>query len=117
MSPALSVELDSDTFTPGDWVRGRLRVVEGGSSRALNVEVRFRERTKDYSATAATYGQTQLHQGELTRGMSFPFAIQLPADCFPTFQSEHAELFYEVHARSDERGLDTHADARFEVKA
>ena len=28
-----------------------------------------------------------------------------------------AMLFYEVCACSDERGLDTHADARFEVKA
>jgi hypothetical protein len=117
VSPALSIEVDGDTFTPGEWVRGRVRVAEGGNSRALSVELRFRERTSDYSATAATYGQSVLHQGELAPGMSFDFAIQLPADCFPSFQSEHAELFYEVHARSDERGLDTHADARFEVKA
>ena len=117
MSPALNIEVDGDAFKPGEWVRGRIRVVDGGNSRALSVELRFRERTSDYSATAATYGASVLHQGELTPGMSFDFAIELPADCFPSFQSEHAELFYEVRARSDERGLDTHADARFEVKA
>ena len=120
MSPALSIEVDKPpegSFKRGAWVRGRVNVTEGGSSRALSVEVRFRERTNDYSATPATYGQTQLHEGELTAGASFPFAIQLPPDCFPSFQSEHAMLFYEVHARSDERGLDTHADARFEVKS
>jgi hypothetical protein len=117
VSPALNIEVDQDTFKPGDWVRGRINVTEGGNSRALQVEVRFRERTNDYSATAATYGQTQLHEGELSAGASFPFAIQLPPDCFPSLQTSNAMLFYEVRARSDERGLDTHADARFEVKA
>ena len=119
MSPALSIQVDKPpegSFKPGDWVRGRVNVTEGGNSRALHVEVRFRERTSDYSATPAVYGQTELNQGELTAGASFPFAIQLPPDCYPSFQSGNAMLFYEVHARSDERGLDTHADARFEVK-
>jgi hypothetical protein len=120
VSPALDIDIDKPPvgcFKPGDWVRGHVNVTEGGKSRALSIELRFRERTTDYSATAATYGQSVLHQGELTPGMSFDFATQLPADCFPSFQSEHAELFYEVHARSDEPGLDTHADARLEVKA
>jgi hypothetical protein len=120
VSPKLSIDVDKPpegSFKPGDWVRGRVNVLEGGKSRELHVEVRFRERTSDYSATPATYGQTELHQGELTAGASFPFAIQLPPDCFPSFQSSNAMLFYEVHARSDERGLDTHADAHFEVKA
>ena len=117
MSPALDIDVQGDSFKPGEWVRGRVRVVEGGNSRALSVELRFRERTNDYSATAATYGASVLHQGELAPGMSFEFAIQLPGDCFPSFQSEHAELFYELHARSDERGPDTHADRRISVKA
>jgi hypothetical protein len=120
VSPKLTVDIDKPvegSFKPGDWVRGRVDVLEGGKSRALHVEVRFRERTSDYSATPATYGQTQLHEGELSAGASFPFAVQLPPDCFPSLQTTNAMLFYEVHARSDERGLDTHADAYFEVKA
>jgi hypothetical protein len=118
VSPALSIAVDEPAggaFKPGDWVRGRVNVVEGGNSRALHVEVRFRERTSDYSATPARYGQTQVHQGELAAGASFAFAIQLPADCFPSFASSNAALYYEVHARSDERGLDTHADAHVVV--
>ena len=118
MSPALSIDVDepaAGAFKPGDWVRGRVNVVEGGKSRAVHVEVRFRERTSDYSATPATYGQTQLNQGELAAGASFPFAIQLPPDCMPSFASSNAALYYEVHARSDERGLDTHADAHIVV--
>jgi hypothetical protein len=120
VSPSLSIDVDKPpegNFKPGAWVRGRVNVIEGGKSRALQVEVRFRERTNDYSATPAIYGQTQLHEGDLTAGASFPFAIQLPPDCFPSLQTANAMLFYEVHARSDERGLDTHADVYFEVKS
>jgi hypothetical protein len=119
VSPTLSIEVDEPAggaFKPGDWVRGRVSVAEGGRSRALDVELRFRERTNDYSAVAATYGKTQLHEGELVAGTSFPFAIQLPADCYPTFATDNAALFYELHARSDERGLDTHADAHVLVR-
>ena len=119
MSPALSIDVDKPpegNFKPGGWVRGRVNVVEGGKSRALHVELRFRERTSDYSATPAVYDQTQLNQGDLSAGASFPFAIQLPPDCFPSLQTEHAMLFYELHAHSDELGLDTNADARIEVK-
>lgn len=118
MSPKLSIDVDepaSGAFTPGEWVRGRVRVHQGGNSRALHVEIRFRERTTDYSATPATYGQTELQQGELVAGANFPFAIQLPADCFPSFATSNAALYYEVHARSDERGLDTHADTHIVV--
>ena len=118
MSPAFTIDVDEPAaggFKPGDWVRGRVRVTESGNSRALSVEVRFRERTSDYSAIAATYGRTELHQGELTAGASFPFAIQLPPDCFPSFSTQNGALYYEVHARSDERGLDTHADLRIGV--
>ena len=120
MSPALTIDVDEPTggdFKQGDWVRGRVRVVDGGDSRALSVELRFHERTSDYSSTAATYGDAQLHQGELAAGASFPFAIQLPSDCFPSFSTEHGELYYEVHVRSDERGSDTHAERRITVEA
>lgn len=120
MSAALHVDVDEPaggSFRPGEWVRGRVRVVEGGASRALSVAVRFRERTSDYSATPATYGESVLHEGELTAGASFPFAIQLPSDCLPSFETLNAELYYEVHAQSDERGPDTHAELRIDVQA
>jgi hypothetical protein len=120
VSPALHVDVDdppAGSFKPGDWVRGSVRVVEGGNSRALSVSVRFRERTSDYSATPATYGESVLHQGELTAGATFPFAIQLPSDCVPSFETLNAELYYEVHAQSDERGRDTHAELRISVQS
>ena len=118
MSPALNLELDepaAGSFRPGDWVRGRVNVVEGGNSRALTVVVRFLESTADYKATGATYGEAGLHQGELSAGASFTFAIQLPPDCFPSYQSAHGELYYEVQAKSDERGPDTHVERRIGV--
>ena len=111
MSPALAIHVEPPgPFKPGEWVRGRVDVLEGGNSRALHVEVRFRERTSDYSATPANYGRAELHQGELVAGANFPFAIQLPADCFPSFATSNAALYYELHAKSDEPGLDTHSE-------
>ena len=83
---------------------------------SIRVALHYRESTADYKATSATYGEAELHQGELTAGASFPFAIQLPSDCFPSFQRDNGELYYEVHARSDELGPDTHVERRIKVQ-
>ena len=119
MSPALRLEIDEPAggggFRPGDWVRGRVSVLEGGGSRSLSVAVHFRERSPDYSATPATYGGTPVHEGDLTQGASFSFAVQLPPDALPSHSSANGELFYEVEAKSDERGLDTRESKRIEV--
>jgi hypothetical protein len=118
VSPALDLSVDEPAggqFRPGDWVRGRVSVVEGGDSRALTVAVYFREKTHDYSATGATYGGAPVHQGELAAGTSFPFAIELPPDALPTYSSANGELFYEVEAKSDERGRDPRVRRGIEV--
>jgi hypothetical protein len=90
-------------------------VLGGGSSRSLSVSVHFRERTRDYSDTAASYGGTPVHEGDLTEGLRFKFAIELPPDALPSFSSANGELFYEVEAKSDERGPDTRETKRIEV--
>ena len=118
MSPILRLELEEPaggSFRPGDWVRGRVSVLQGGGSRSLSVSVHFRERTRDYSATGASYGGTPVHEGDLTQGGSFNYAIQLPPDALPSFSSANGELFYEVEAKSDERGPDTRESKRIEV--
>jgi hypothetical protein len=115
---AVNVPLDEPaggSFRPGEWVRGRVAVLEGGGSRALIVSVHFRERTRDYSATAASYGGTPVHEGDLTAGASFNFAIDLPPDALPSHSSANGELFYEIEVKSDERGLDTRVQQRIEV--
>ena len=119
MSPILRLEIEQPaaggSFRPGEWVRGRVSVLQGGGSRSLSVSVHFRERTRDYSATGASYGGTPVHEGDLAEGASFNYAIQLPPDALPSFSSANGELFYEVEAKSDERGPDTRESKRIEV--
>jgi hypothetical protein len=119
VSPRLDLQVDEPAggsgFRPGDWVRGRVSVLEGGGSRALSVSIQFRERTRDYSSTAATYGGDPIHEGELSAGASLSFAVQLPADALPSYSSANGELFYEVEAKSDERGPDTRETRQIEV--
>lgn len=57
----------------------------------------------------------ELHAGDLETGASFPFAIALPADALPSYRSPNGELFWELDARSDERGVDTHGRVQVEV--
>jgi hypothetical protein len=97
-------------------VRGRVAVLGGGKSRALYASLRFREKTADYAATAVEREIPALHEGELSSGTSFPFAIQLPPDALPGVESPHGALYWEVEAKSDELGIDTLVQRRFEVE-
>ena len=110
----LALELDSDRFAPGGHVRGKVNVIEGGKSRALTLTLSFHEQTRDYSAISYSAGAV-LHQGDLTAGESYDFGFELPAEAQPSVKAEHSELYWELDARSDERGLDTHAGRRIEV--
>jgi hypothetical protein len=119
VSPALNLTLDPPStdghYRPGEWVRGRVTVLEGGRSRSLSVSLRYRERTRDYSATGRTEGGAEVHSGDLTAGASLPFAIALPADAMPGYTSFNGELYWEVEAKSDEPGPDTVVQHRIEV--
>ena len=88
MSPALDLQVEQapgGALHPGDWVRGRVTVLGGGSSRALKVTLRYRERTDDYSATAATYEAPPLHTGDLEARESFKaFRQRYPAYPLPS---------------------------------
>ncbi|MBA2360395.1 MAG: hypothetical protein H0V79_05570 [Actinobacteria bacterium] len=101
---------------PGEVVRGTVVVVEGGSSRTLEVSLNYREQTgDDYEDTPVTRSGGPIHTGDLTTGASYQFEIPLPGDALPNFKSKHGELWWEVDARSDERGRDTHERQRIEV--
>jgi hypothetical protein len=118
VSPALELSVDEPAdgrFRPGDWVRGRVSVLQGGGSRSLSVSLKYRESTRDYSATARTEGDAEINSGDLTGGTSFPFAIAVPPDALPTYSSANGELFWEVEAKSDEPGPDTVVRHRIEV--
>jgi hypothetical protein len=117
--PSLEIQLEAGDgpYRPGDWVRGRVAVLGGAKSRALYASLRFRERSVDYSATPRTVDGPALNEGDLRSGTSFPFQLQLPADALPGVESAHGSLYWEVEAKSDERGIDTRVQRRFEVAA
>ena len=120
MSPAFAIELDrpeATPYRPGDCVRGRVQVTQGGGSRNLTVALQLRERSPDYTAIGASCGGEPVHSGELVEGTSFDFAIELPGDAPPGYRSAHAELRWEVEAWSDERGIDTREQLPFDVTA
>jgi hypothetical protein len=113
----LEVRPERERYAPGETVAGAVVVAEGGSSRRLEIELRYREQTmlEEYEHTALTVPGGELHTGDLEAGASFAFAIPLPADALPSFKSAHGELFWELDARSDERGVDTHERVRVVV--
>ena len=112
----LELQLYGETYAPGETVTGNVLVVEGGGSRKLEVWLHFRERTsEDDDHTPVSLSSGELHAGDLTTGASYPFAIQLRPDALPSFKSKHGELFWEVDARSDQRGRDTHERKRIDV--
>lgn len=116
MSPRLELQLDRDRFSPGETVTGTVLVTEGGSSRRLEVTLDYHERGEDeYQRVAQSLSGGELHTGDLATGASYPFSIELPADALPSYKSNHGELWWELDARSDELGRDTHARRRIEV--
>ncbi|MDQ3874252.1 MAG: hypothetical protein M3322_01690 [Actinomycetota bacterium] len=56
-----------------------------------------------------------LHERDLATGQDVPFRFVVPEGAPPSAKGEHRELFWEVEAVSDERGLDTRASRTFEV--
>jgi hypothetical protein len=115
VSPRLQLHLEHERYRPGDAVKGTILVLEGGGSRSLEVLLTYNEKTKDYLDVATSIPST-LHEGDLTTGTSFEFELALPPDASPGYKSEHGELYWEVDAKSDEAGRDTHDRRRIEIE-
>lgn len=101
MTPRLRVDLERDTFAPGDAVRGRLRVTAGGRCRQLLLCLQLREETADYSRVVRRVPGAVLHEGDLVTGAAHAFAVALPADAPPSFCSAHGRLWWELEIWSD----------------
>jgi hypothetical protein len=116
VSPRLQLQLDRDLYGPGETVSGAVSVLEGGDSRSLEAFLEYKEETADYVEVAISIPSGPLHDGDLTTGASFEFALALPPDALPSYASEHGELYWEVDAKSDEFGRDTHDRRRIEIE-
>ena len=115
MSVRLALELDRSSFVPGGEVAGTVLVTRGGPSRKLEVFLLFRERTSDFEHVAVRVGSGPLAEGALVAETTHRFAIRLPPDALPGVATDHAELYWEVDAHSDQLGPDAHARQRIEV--
>lgn len=111
----MEVQLQKESFAPGDTVAGTVVVHEGGRSRSLEVGLEFHEKTEDYTSVVRTISTGALHSGDLAAGMVFPFSLSLPADALPNCRGGIGELCWQVHVKSDERGRDTHVWQRVVV--
>ena len=105
----LELVVDDRPYAPGDWVRGRVEVREGGHSRRLSVSLLQRDRTADYTGVVRTIEGAELAQGDVAAPAGFEFSLQVPADAPPSYADSLGALYWEIDAKSDERGLDTHA--------
>jgi hypothetical protein len=115
VSARLQLELEKDAYKPGDTVRGTIVVVEGGPSRRLEALLEYWETTSGYRELVISISSGPLHEGDLTTGTSFAFELGLPENASPNHASANGELYWQVDARSDEFGRDTHQRARIAV--
>jgi hypothetical protein len=111
----LELSVEDRPFAPGEWIHGRVEVLEGGRSRRLSVMLHQRDSTADYAGTIRTIETAELHSGDLTAPASLEFALQVPPDALPNYSDPLGSTFWELDARSDEPGMDTHARKRIVV--
>lgn len=116
MSPRLQLQLEQRRYGPGDTVQGTILVLEGGHSRSVEAQLEYREETADYHEVPVRIAVGPLHEGDLTTGTSFEFEVTLPPDALPNYESEHGELYWQIDAKSNEIGRDTHERRRIEVE-
>ena len=117
MSPELELRLDRERYEPGETIRGTVYVLEGGGSRSVEALLDYNEKTEDHASVATSISSGPLQAGDLATGMSFEFELALPPDAFPNYRSEHGELYWEVHIKSEELGPDSHERRRIDVAA
>jgi hypothetical protein len=105
----LGLVVEDRPHAAGEWIRGRVEVQEGGHSRRLTVSLLQRDRTTDYKGVVSRIDAPELHQGDLEAPASFDFNVQVPEDAVPSYSGSYGEIYWELDAKSDERGMDTHA--------
>jgi hypothetical protein len=116
LEPSPSAPTRRHQYTPGDTVKGTILVLEGGGSRSLEALLEYKEETADYLEVAISIPSGPLHEGDLTTGTSFEFELTLPPEALPNCKSKHGELYWEVDAKSNEAGRDTHDRRQLEVQ-
>jgi hypothetical protein len=108
--------VERDSFVPGDRVSGRVEVDKGGLQE-IQVGLLFREKVGDLEATTRQVLAPDFDgSGDIPAGAILGFEIEVPADAPPNIETGHAELFWEVVARTDHVGADKVESHRVEIR-
>jgi hypothetical protein len=111
----VELRLERESVSPGEDLVGQVVALEGGPARKLTLTVTFFERSPAFLVPAFT-SSAVVHEGELPTGASVDFTYRIPDWATPGVKGEHGELYWELEAAVDERGLDTTARRRFGVE-
>lgn len=102
----IEIALDATAVAPGDTVRGRVRIVDGGRGRAVEVRLVFAETTPGDRHAAVVRSAGVIGQAPFETGQEFAFAIPLPADAPPPVRLARCTLGWEIDATVDRLGPD-----------
>lgn len=115
MSANFEIQLQNQSFAPGDAVHGWVKVTEERQSHAVQVSLRYQERTEPYHGHVLSVAPVVVHQGEINPGDSYEFNLQLPPDAPPAYSSPYGDMWWEVVVGSDKTGIDDVVTQRIEV--
>ncbi|HKP88670.1 MAG TPA: hypothetical protein VJT75_01730 [Thermoleophilaceae bacterium] len=105
-TPSFEPRFARPSFGPGDLVQGTLEVVQPMDGlRTLNASLRYVDRSPSYWDSVSYAAAEPLHEGPAAVGDQIPFALQMPADAYPSWEeplaSRMGSLFWALVIEAD----------------
>ena len=99
----------------GGTVRGAVTVNNEALCRSLEVFVNLKEECGGKTVDALSFGSGALHKGPLHAGSSHAFEVPIPEGVPVNVAGKHGRLTWEVDARAERLGGDSHARERIYI--
>jgi hypothetical protein len=110
----LMVQLERQSWAPGESVRGWARVLAPFDCRKLEAALEFREWSEDYNEVSTRLA-VPLHSGPAQPGQWWYFELPVPPDAPAGFRSPHGGVYWQVDLKADQPGFDIHASQAIDV--
>jgi hypothetical protein len=110
----LMIQLERETWAPGENVKGWARVLAPFDCRALEVALEYCDWSDDYFEVSWRHA-VPLHAGAAQPGQWWYYELPLPPDAPAGFRSVNGGVGWQVHVIGDRPGWDTHASAAIDV--
>ena len=108
------VQLERQSWAPGETVRGWARVLAPFHCRTLEAALEFREWSEDYNEVGMRLA-VPLHSGAAQPGQWWYFELPVPPDAPAGFRSPHGGVYWQVDLKADQPGFDIHASQAIDV--